>query len=155
METVEQSWTTGEPIADPLQRFDAKLRRLARDLKRWSQQRVGNIRDQLLVATEVILRLDIAQESRPLMTVEQNIRRGLKKQVLGLASLERTMARQRARMVGLRDGDANVQFFRINASKRRRRIALTGLRSGDAVAQSQEEMEELATNFFVQLLGRP
>jgi hypothetical protein len=72
------------------------------------------------MANEIILCLDVAQESRLLSLDEQNLRRGLKLRVLGLASLERTIARQRARVAGLRAGDANTQYFRILSSKRRR-----------------------------------
>jgi hypothetical protein len=71
------------------------------------------------MANEIILRLDVAQDSRELSRDEVLLRRGLKLRVLGLASLERTIARQRARVAGLHDGDANAQFYRILASKRR------------------------------------
>ncbi|KAM0913734.1 hypothetical protein ACQ4PT_011963 [Festuca glaucescens] len=128
---------------------------MARDLQRWSSKRVGSIRDQILVANEVILQLDRAQEVRHLGALELELRRGLKKRVLGLASLERTIARQRARVMGLRDVDATAQFFRIQASKRRRRNHVAVLRSGTSVAFDQADKEALATAFYVDLLGRP
>jgi hypothetical protein len=105
-------------IADPLRRLDRKLRRLARDLQRWSAKRVGSIRDQILIANEVILQLDKAQDARPLSLAEANLRRMLKMRLLGLASLQCTIARQRARVAALKDGDGSTQFYRINASKR-------------------------------------
>jgi hypothetical protein len=51
---------------DPLAHLDFKLRLASRGLQRWSQRRVGSVRDSILVASEVILRLDLAQESRAL-----------------------------------------------------------------------------------------
>jgi hypothetical protein len=45
----------------------------------------------------VIYELDTAQESRQLSAEEVELRKELKRAVLGLASLSRTMARQRAR----------------------------------------------------------
>jgi hypothetical protein len=57
---VVQSWGGGPAVTDPLWRLDRELRKLARDLQWWSVKRVSSIRDQLLVANEVILRLDSA-----------------------------------------------------------------------------------------------
>jgi hypothetical protein len=83
------------------------------------------------MANELILRLDAAQEGRPLSPDELGLQRGLKHRVLGLASPERTIARQRARVAGLRAGDANAQYFQIISSKRHRRdhIATLGMGS--------------------------
>ncbi|KAM0881175.1 hypothetical protein ACQ4PT_033121 [Festuca glaucescens] len=71
-----------------------------------------------------------------------------------LASLERTIARQRARVEGIKDVDTTTKFFRIQASKRRRRNHIVALRDGDQVAYDQDEKEGLVTAFFVELLGR-
>jgi hypothetical protein len=61
----------------------------------------------------------------------------LKKWVLGLASLERTIAWQRARVAGVKDHDAMAQFFRIQASKPRRRNHIGVLRSRADLAFDQ------------------
>jgi hypothetical protein len=81
--------------------LDRKVRRLARGLQRWSQRKVGNIRDQLLMANELILRLVTAQEGRLLSPDELGLGHGFKHRVLSLASLERTIARKRVRVAGL------------------------------------------------------
>jgi hypothetical protein len=70
-----------------------------------------------------------------------------------MASLERTIATQHARVMALRDSDATAQFFRINASKRKRHNFIAQLRDGDRRATEQEEMEDIATGFFSELLG--
>jgi hypothetical protein len=82
---------------------------------------IGNIKMQILLATEVILRLDIATDSRLLSPEEHTLRFLLKKKLLGLASLERTLARQRLRHLWLREGDACTRFFHTQASHRRRK----------------------------------
>ncbi|XP_071683548.1 uncharacterized protein [Lolium perenne] len=154
-EAVAEAW--GAPTAgpaDPLQRLDRKLRRVAKALQWWSARRVGNIRDQILVANEVIRQLDRAQDHRTLEAPEMALRRGLKCRFLGLASLDHTIARQRARIVGALDVDASAQFFRIQASKRQRRNHIASLRDGDVMAVDQAGMEDLAAGFFHRLLGR-
>jgi hypothetical protein len=92
-DTVAESWSALGAPPEPIRRLGFKLRRVATDLQRWSSRRVGSIHDQLLVANEVIHQLDIAQESRQLTPLELALRRDLKRRILGLASLERTIAR--------------------------------------------------------------
>jgi hypothetical protein len=114
---------------------------------------VGSVRDSILVANEVILRLDLAQESRALSDQEVWLRRSLKLNLLGLASLERTITRQRARVVGIRDGDASTQFYRILAASRSRRCLIGSLSSGDRTATDLHGKVDLATSFYLDLLG--
>jgi hypothetical protein len=42
--------------------------------------------------------------------------------ILGMAAIEKTMARQRSRLTWLRCGDANIKFFHLMANTRKRRI---------------------------------
>jgi mannosylglycoprotein endo-beta-mannosidase len=104
------------------------------------------------MANELILRLDVAQESRSLSIDETTLRHDLKLWVLGLASLERTIARKRALVAGLRDGDANSQFYRILASKRRHGSHIERLSVDDQVVSDQDAKEELAKSLYMGLL---
>ena len=70
------------------------LRALVCELQRWSATRIGEIKAQPLMARELVLRLDIAQERRQLSAEESGLRKPMKLRCLGLSSLERTMARQ-------------------------------------------------------------
>jgi hypothetical protein len=117
---VEAIWGKEKVSANPFVNLGSKLQSLARGLQSWSQRRIGRVRGQILMANELIMRLDVAQEIRVLSMEELGLNRGLNLRVLGLASLEHTIARQRARVAGLSVGDANAQYFRILASKRRR-----------------------------------
>jgi hypothetical protein len=60
-------------------------------------------------------------DSRLLSPEERALRHLLKKKLLGLASLERTLARQRSRLLWLREGDTCTHFFHTHASHRRRK----------------------------------
>uniref|UniRef100_A0A453NZ65 Uncharacterized protein n=1 Tax=Aegilops tauschii subsp. strangulata TaxID=200361 RepID=A0A453NZ65_AEGTS len=54
--------------------------------------------------------------------------------LLGLCSLERTIARQRSRILSLQEGDANTSFFHQHACHRQRRNMITTIRNGDTTA---------------------
>lgn len=90
-------------------------------------------------------------ESRELSVEEQALRRLLKKKLLGLASLERTMVRQRSRITWLKEGDACTQFFHAQASHRRRR-SITSLNVEGTLVSDHEDKADAMDEFF-NLLG--
>jgi exonuclease III len=67
-------------------------------LQTWGQKKIGNVKLQIAIAHTVIFGLDAAQDRRSLSPGEAWLRKTLKLTVLGLASLERTIARQRSRI---------------------------------------------------------
>uniref|UniRef100_A0A453RCP1 Endonuclease/exonuclease/phosphatase domain-containing protein n=1 Tax=Aegilops tauschii subsp. strangulata TaxID=200361 RepID=A0A453RCP1_AEGTS len=109
-EIVATSWHSVDD-ADPFRRFIRRMQDTARKLTSWSARSVGNVRDQLAISRELLLRFDAAQEQRALSLHEVWLRRLIKLSYLGLASLERTIARQRARIASLKDGDANTTLY--------------------------------------------
>ena len=81
---------------DPFRRLTLRLQATARALTSWSAPSVGNVRQKIAITRELTLRFDTAQETRALSPSEQWLHKQLKVVHLGLASLERTIARQRA-----------------------------------------------------------
>jgi hypothetical protein len=140
--------------------LDRKLRATAKALKKWSDKWIGNIKLQIAIALEVILRLDMAMDTRPLTIqecglrkLECGLRKLLKKKLLGLCSLERSIARQRSRLLFLRDGDASTKFFHAHARHRQRRNTITSLRHENNIASSHEDLGNMVDNFYDQQLG--
>ena len=107
----------------------------------------------MLAAREIILRLDQAQEHRVLSHDELDIRKSLKAQCLGLASLERTIARQRARVLHLHDGDANTRYFHLVARGLCRRKRISSIVDGERLAILHNDMEQIMLNYFCGLMG--
>lgn len=65
-EVVAQAWAVPTPQADPFRALDQKLRSVAKELRRWSNSKIGSVRLQLTLAREAILRFDEEQEHRVL-----------------------------------------------------------------------------------------
>uniref|UniRef100_A0A453PN50 Uncharacterized protein n=2 Tax=Aegilops tauschii subsp. strangulata TaxID=200361 RepID=A0A453PN50_AEGTS len=93
------------------------------------------------------------QDLRPLSSGEAWLRRRLKASYLGLASLERTIARQRVRLAWLRSDDASVPALKVHASHRKQRTYMASVQVGDRVISDHEGMAKAAYDHFTTILG--
>jgi hypothetical protein len=150
---VREVWTAQASDPNPFKTLDNKLRSIAKHLSRWSTKFIGSIMSHIFLALELILRFDIAMESRQLSPDERALRRLLKKKLLGLASLERTIARQRSRILWLREGDACTRFFHLHASHRRRKNFIGHLFVDDVRVVEHVDKAEAVDSFFDNLIG--
>jgi hypothetical protein len=139
--------------SNPLTRLRVKLGRTARALRAWSKGKFGDVRFQLHLANEVILRLDVAQESRNLSDLEFHFRKTLKVRVLGLAAIERSRRRQASRITWLREGDANTRFFHVKINSRRRKNFIPALTTDATIATTHKDKEEALFVHFNAVLG--
>ena len=71
-----------------------KLKRAAADLKIWAKNTFNNAKLHFHIASEVVLRLDVAQERRQLTPREFWLRKTLKLKIVGLAYLGSFRKRQ-------------------------------------------------------------
>ena len=114
---------------------------------------VGNIKSQLEMAKEILHRLEIERDSRALSETEEWLRRKLKLHCLGLASLDRTIARLRSRILYLQEGDANTAFFHQQARYRKKNF-IPKLQVGDQVVVSQEGNKQRCFSFMKIFLAK-
>jgi hypothetical protein len=133
--------------------LDHKLRNVAKALKSWSSKKVGSIRLQLALVREVILAFDAEQDSRALLPWEAELRRSLKLQVLGLASLARTLARQKSRFLFLAEGDANTKFYHLQACHRGRKSRIESLSVEGIEIISDRGMADALFEYYNGILG--
>ena len=152
-DTVSVAWNKHIQATDPIRRFHTKLSRTAKALKQWQRQSVGDIRKQLAVGKEIILRLDLAEEARPLSEEERGLRRTLKASYLGLLAIDKMKLRQRSRLTWIRLGDANSKLFHARANGRRRRIYIQRLVTGAGMAVTTKDKEEVLFQHFSSHLG--
>jgi hypothetical protein len=152
-DVIQEVWNAHAPEPNPFKSLDYKLRDTAKRLSSWSAKFIWSIKMQILLATELILYFDIAMESCQLSPEERALRRMLKKKLLGLASLERTIVRKRSRILWLREGDACTRFFHLHASHRRRKNFIGHLAIDNVRVKEHVDKAEAVDCFFDNLLG--
>jgi len=152
-EVVQAEW--GKPVNTtlPIKRFHIKMARLAKRLKKWCKEKKGNTRLQLAITKEILLQLEMAQESRPLSIPELELRKRLKARSTGLAVIEKSRMRQRSRLTYIRSGDAKTKLFHMEANARRRKNYIHCLQKDGGLVFSQEEKEKVAEDYFSEHLG--
>jgi hypothetical protein len=123
--------------------------------KSWSDCMIGNIRLQLAVAREVLLRLESAGDQRQLAAHETVLHRELKLKTLVLSSLRRTIARQESRILWIKEGDVPTTFFHAHANARQRHNHIRVLKRGDQTFLSEEDKVVVVFNFFNHVLDTP
>ncbi|KAK1681825.1 hypothetical protein QYE76_042673 [Lolium multiflorum] len=119
----------------------------------WSAKSVGTVKHKLALSRELILKFDKAREDRVLTPHEFWLYKSLKLTYLGYASLERTIARQRARIATLKDGDANTSFFHRQCSYRRQQNRIHSLLVDGHLVTEADGMAATAYSHFDNLLG--
>lgn len=150
---VVEAWTCPRTDADAFCTLDYKPRNTAKALQSWSAKHVGSVRLQLAISKVLVLRFDCAQEFRQLAPHKLRLRRKAKLNCVGLASLLRTITRQRARLTYLAEGDANTRFFHLQACHRNRKSAVGNILVDDMVLINDEEKANALFMHFDGLLG--
>lgn len=92
-------------------------------------------------------------DSRQLLDQEYGLRKLLKKKLLGLCSLDRSIARQRLRLLQLREGDANTTFFQTHARHGQQKNVIASLQHDVAVHTGQQNIAEVVDDYYADLFG--
>jgi hypothetical protein len=85
---VQNAWIKLAQGISPLNILHNKVQNTTRELKLWSKKLLGNARNDLHLANEIIHHLEVPQESRALSENEQEVRKDMKNRILGLAVVE-------------------------------------------------------------------
>ena len=95
---VHNTWNRPVASALPMKRLHIKMARVAKAIKRWKKDKIGDTRMQLAIVKEVLLQLEEPQEHRLLTAMELHICRLLRTHSTGLAAIEKSRIRQRSRL---------------------------------------------------------
>jgi hypothetical protein len=120
MDCIQQAWNkTANPSHIPMMTHHIKLSRTAKSLSTWAPTLIPQGKLANSICMEVINQLESTQESRELIEEEHLLKKLLKHQILGLANIERSRARQKSRLTLVKKEDVNTKYFQIMANVRK------------------------------------
>lgn len=137
---MSEAWSLVPPDQDPFCTLVMWLKATSQRLQSWSSHTICNAALRLQVVRELIARMDAMQDMRALTPSESWLRRRLKGAYLGLASLNRSITRQRTRFSSLKNGDVSSLFLRVHAAHRKQRNRIQSLQVGDGDISEPEAM---------------
>lgn len=152
-EIVAQAWAKPLFSSCAIRRLHVRLSRAVKALSKWSRELKKKGSFARLLANEVIFRLDLAQEDRPLSSSEVRLRKFLKARLLGFTAIDRVKWRQRSRITWIKEGDSNSKFFHIRANGRRRKNHISMLCSNSDEIFEHDGKAGLLRSHFVALMG--
>lgn len=122
LETVQEAWNRPVNTQDAILRIHVKLLRTAKALRNWRRTSLGRWKLVWAIINITLANLEKAQESRLLATEELAFKKYLKIKALGIAVMQKTRARQHARLTWIRKGDSNTRFFQLYANIRKKKM---------------------------------
>jgi exonuclease III len=153
-DVVANTWSSIPAGQCPLVSLSKKLHATAKALQRWSDNKVGGLKLQLEMAQELLHRLEMAHDSRTLSPSEDWLRRTLKKHILVLSSLSRSIARLRSRINWLKEGDTHTSLFHAQARFRKKKNFIGSLSTSEGlILTSHEDKADALFHFYDGLLG--
>lgn len=149
---MQRAWQHPTPQTCAFSRIQTS-RRVAKDIKVWSNSLFNDTKLQFHMASETILWLDVAMEKRQLTPAEFNLGKMLKLRVLGLAAIERARRCQASRITWFKAGNANTAYFNAKINSRKKKNFIITLTTNSRVATEHEEKVDLIHEHFNSILG--
>jgi len=137
----------------PLEKWQAKLRRLLQYLRGWAKNVSGAYKKEKKALLEKLDELDKKAETMLLTSQEVKLKHVLNKRLAELLREEKLKWYQRAKTRDLLEGDANTKYFRLVASGKYRKIRIFQLGQEEGVISGDTELEKYITKYYNNLFG--
>ena len=113
------------------------------DIIQWNRSEFGNVGRQKKELLEALKLLDVKEGELGLFEVELGERAELRSQIQNLLSLEEVSWRQKLRMLCIKEGDNNTNFFHKVANSWRRYNHISMLEVNGVIYEDESEMADL------------
>ncbi|WVZ53557.1 LOW QUALITY PROTEIN: hypothetical protein U9M48_004480 [Paspalum notatum var. saurae] len=152
---VKEVWISTDIGSNPMDRWQAKIRRLRQHLRGWAKNIRGAYKKEKKLLLDKLDELDKKLEHTQLDYNELNLKHTLHERVSQLLREEEIKWYQRAKVKNLLEGDANTKFFHLVANGKHRKVRIFSLDQEDGTITGDVELKKYITNYYKNLFGYP
>ncbi|WVZ95111.1 hypothetical protein U9M48_040913 [Paspalum notatum var. saurae] len=152
---VKEVWTSTSSGTTPMDRWQAKIRRLRQHLRGWAKNVRGAYKKEKKFLLDKLDELDKKSKHTHLDQNELNFKHALHEKVSQLLREEEIKWYQRAKVKNLLEGDANTKYFHLVANGKHRKTRIFGLEQEEGNIVGDVEIRKYITDYYKKLFGHP
>ena len=134
-------------------RWCIKIDRVKKFLKGWGQSLRGHSKKYRGILQEELLNLEKLEEDGPLPSHLLEWKTFIQTEMLRLCEEEEAYWHKRSNMNWLLKGDLNTDYFHRVANGKKKKNHIFSLRQDDKIIESDENILQIATDYFKSLFG--
>jgi mannosylglycoprotein endo-beta-mannosidase len=150
---VRDVWHSVLTEGSPLERWQAKIRRLRQYLKGWANNVSGAYKKEKKELLNKLDELDKKAEIFPLDEMELNLKHVLNERLAELLREEELKWYQRAKVKHLLQGDANTKYYHLLANGKQRKTRIFQLEDGNNLISRDAQLKKHITSYYKNLFG--
>jgi len=152
-EMVREVWQSTLVEGSPIERWQAKIRRLRQYLRGWAKSVSGAYKKEKMNILNKLDELDKKAETVSISQVELDLKHVLNERLAELLREEELKWYQRAKVKHLLEGDANTKYYHLLANGKHRKTRIFQLEDGDSIISGDAQIKGHITNYYKNLFG--
>ena len=155
MDMVKKVWSEEDIGSTPMEKWQAKIRRLRQFLRRWAKNVSGANKKEKKDILDALDVLDKKAEHSFLSTREIDVKQCLKNRIAQLLREEEIKCYQRAKTKDLLEGDSNTKYFQLIANEKYRKTRIFQIHDGNQVISGDRDFKKFITTYYKGFFGPP
>jgi len=152
-EMVRDVWQSTLVEGSPIERWQAKIRRLRQYLRGWAKSVSGAYKKEKMNILNKLDELDKKAETVSISQVELDLKHVLNERLAELLREEELKWYQRAKVKHLLEGDANTKYYHLLANGKHRKTRIFQLEDGDSIISGDAQIKGHITDYYKNLFG--
>ena len=152
-EMVTEVWNSTLVDGSPIERWQAKIRRLRQYLRGWAKSVSGAYKKEKIAILNKLDELDKKTEITALSEGELDLKHVLNERLAKLLREEEIKWYQRAKVKHLLECDANTKYYHLLANGRHRKTRIFQLEDENNIITGDAQLKEHITSYYKNLFG--